>query len=327
MSNIMQIGPKAWARPPAPEPCDCQPDCGPGWPGWPPPPFPAFMECWQQVAQFKAMVQQIVSEMPSASLINSPQFKAAVQQILDDLGIVPGPSGGGTIVSITPPANPSAGATWWDGQTLRVWDGKAWVPESQTKNYVQVSAPTSPNPGDQWWNGTQQRIWDGTSWQLVGPSAGTGPGTGVSATTHVFSMLLGADSLSTTSGFSIIPFVVAPALDTQGMWQSTTQQIRPNSAGNYLVFITGWGVYGSGQNEIYMLKNDPGTVTTNSLNTQMSIAEAGGNAQQAGIGLSGSGMVHMNGTTDYLRFWAFLTGGTFYPFSQQVPVIDIWQMP
>lgn len=233
-------------------------------------------------------------------------------------------TGGGTSTGTSPPANPQPGQQWFNGSVLYVWDGNAWIPVSATRSYVQPTAPPSPNPGDTWWDGTQMRIWTGSAWALVGPGATTGP---VSTTTHMFSLLLGAASLDVPSGYSIIPFTSAPAIDPQGMWQSTTQQIRPKIAGNYLVFITGWGVYGTGQNQIFMLKNDPGVVTSDSINTQMSIAEAGGNAAAAGIGLSASGMVNMNGTSDYLRLWSLLSQNTFYPFSPQVPVIDIWLFP
>lgn len=166
-NNIMPINPRGrppW--PPVPDPCDC------GGPGWPDPPFPAFMECWQQVAQFKAMVQQIVLEMPADALAGSSQFTAAIQGILDGMDL----GGAGTSVGVNPPSGPTAGQLWWDGMTLRVWDGSAWVPDAQTRSYVQVAAPTSPNPGDTWWNGTVQRIWNGTAWVTVGTTGAAGVG-------------------------------------------------------------------------------------------------------------------------------------------------------
>lgn len=235
-----------------------------------------------------------------------------------------GPGGIITPPGTTFPPNPQPGEQFFDGHTLWIWDGNAWVPVSGTKTYVQATAPPHPNPGDLWFNGTQLFVWSGSAWNLVGPGAIVGP---VPTTTHTFSMLLGAPSVAVAGGYCMLNFPGSPTIDTQGAFSTTTQQITPKVAGTYLTVLTGWGEGGTGQNQFYFLKNDPGTVNSANINNQMAVAVGGVNAATVGASMGGTGLTHMNGTTDFLRLWLYAAGTSFFPFAAQTPVIDMWLLP
>lgn len=86
---------------------------------------------------------------------------------------------GGTAFGINPPASPNPGDLWYDEDedSLKVWNGTAWVATS--------SAPTvQPNPaqiGDFWYDVSDGalKFWDGTNWAFIaGDTTGTNPTTG-----------------------------------------------------------------------------------------------------------------------------------------------------
>jgi hypothetical protein len=227
--------------------------------------------------------------------------------------------------STTPPANPFPGEQWFNGTTLFVWDGHAWVPVSGTKAYVQATAPTSPNPGDTWWDGTVLRIWDGSAWEPVGPGSVVGP---VPTTTKVFQLQMSAAQLAIAAGvWAIVPFAGTPQVDTLNGWNASTHKYTPTKPGYYQFFSnfttqpsgTG-GTWGSA-----IVFNDSGTYQPNSQVTvgQDFISQATGTATQADF----SGMIHMNGTTDFVRLWGYGSDGFFYQTSAAQPSIIGFLMP
>jgi hypothetical protein len=216
---------------------------------------------------------------------------------------VGGAPGGTTPPSTTAPANPVPGQQWFNGTTLFVWDGNAWVPVSQTKNTISATAPPSPMPGDTWWDGTQFRIWSGSAWELVGPGATVGP---VATTTIEFAMTATtARTLPGANAWGIVPFNDSPLTDLLAGWDSVQHKYTPNRPGVYQ-FMLRMGAPGTGGG-VAILKNDPGTFT-NALTSDLVI-----NISSMGTGgwVNASGFAPMNGTTDYVRAWAWSASATF----------------
>lgn len=207
--------------------------------------------------------------------------------------------GGQTPPNINPPANPQPGQQWFDGTTLRVWDGNAWVPVSQTKTSIQATAPPGPNAGDLWFDGTQLHIWSGTAWNLVGPGATVGP---VATTTITFAMTA-TTNRAIGSAFTIVPFNDAPLTDTLNGWDSVQHKYTPTRAGIYISLCR---MQANGTGAIALLKNDPGTFTNQLSSDLIQLYSS-----QVGGWIAATAITQMNGTTDYLRFWASSTGTSF----------------
>lgn len=84
----------------------------------------------------------------------------------------PASSSGVVLLSAVPPANPCPGVLWWDGITLRLFDGVSWVSlglgaGSGGGAAVGTTPPQNPSVGTLWWNGTVFQVWDGTQWKPV----------------------------------------------------------------------------------------------------------------------------------------------------------------
>jgi hypothetical protein len=234
-------------------------------------------------------------------------------------------SGGGAATGTTPPANPFTGQQWFNGSVLYIWDGNAWVPTSTTKSYVQATAPPNPNPGDTWFDGTVQRIWDGSAWRTVGPGATVGP---VPTTTKVFTMVgVSPITLGTSGASVIVPFTATPTIDTSTGWDATSKKYTPKVAGNYFFFTRTY--IGGPNQEAYgvdtLLWNDNGSWQANA---QYVVAVAGAYVSAGNTDyLNAAGLIHMNGSTDFVRFWSSRPDGLLYTIGPSVPVIEAWLMP
>ena len=69
-----------------------------------------------------------------------------------------------------PPPNPVRGHFWWNGSTLYMFDGAAWVVAGGASGSVTPPSgtpPANPVPGQQWFNGTTLYVWDGNAWVPV----------------------------------------------------------------------------------------------------------------------------------------------------------------
>jgi hypothetical protein len=225
----------------------------------------------------------------------------------------------GNATGASPPANPTDGMLWWNGSTLQVWDGNAWVPVSQTKSYIQATAPPSPNPGDTWWNGTQMRIWDGTAWNLIGPGATVGP---VPTTSLVFSISVASAGVpSADYPMNITQFSSPPTLDSLTGWNGTTKQYTPTKAGFYLCECSQLITPGEGGHAV--IKNDSGSWNISANNVIQISAIAGGTNNWQ----STTGVVNLNGTTDFVRHWNYMSTGTFQTPNANVPALRIYLLP
>jgi hypothetical protein len=213
-------------------------------------------------------------------------------------------AGGATPPSTTAPTNPVPGEQWFNGHTLFIWDGNAWVPVSQTKTYIQATAPPAPNPGDTWYNGTQFYVWSGSAWEVVGPGATVGP----VATTSVQFAMTATTARTITTNWTIIPFNDQPLTDLQTGWDPVQHMFKPKLAGMYNFMLRGYPGGGSGGG-VALLKNDPGTFTMGGLGSDLVI---GIDSTSTGGWLNANGFAPMNGTSDYVRAWAWAgAGGTF----------------
>lgn len=238
----------------------------------------------------------------------------------------PGANGGVTFSS-TPPPNPVRGHFWWDGTSLHMFDGAAWViistggtGTSLTGAGITVitsSAPPSPQLGSLWWDGTSLRVWDGTTFKLVGP-VGT-PGS-VSTTTEVLRLVDMSTLTVPATTWSIVPFDATPIIDTQHGWNFTTRQFKPSIHAMYM-FSCQCNLTTDTPAGILLAKNDTGTLdpTTADIVAENMIVGAAGDVVTA-FGLS-----DLNGTTDFVRLWVFSNDGNIYPFP--TPTIECWQLP
>jgi hypothetical protein len=229
-------------------------------------------------------------------------------------------AGGGAATGTTPPAQPFTGQQWFNGSTLYIWDGNAWVPTSTTKSYVQATAPPSPNPGDTWFDGVVQRIWDGSAWQTIGPGALQGP---IGTTSKVFQLTPASNLAVSPTAFQIVPFTATPQVDTMNGWDSATHKYTPTKAGYYL-FFTNFYAPGSGEWASWLIQNDSGSFNQNSQN-YITGAFAGGSANAEWIVISG--VVHMNGTTDYARLWALGSDSLLHIASTTMPMLTAFLLP
>jgi hypothetical protein len=246
----------------------------------------------------------------------------------------------GVSFSSTPPVNPVRGHFWWNGVTLQMFDGAAWVVVGGAAvagaTPPLVTAPANPVAGQQWFNGTTLFVWDGNAWipvsatqtfiQATAPPSphpgdtwwdGTqfriwngsawelvGPGATVGpvATTTIEFAMTATTARAIGTTFTIIPFNDSPLTDILNGWDSVQHKYTPARAGIYAVKLRGAPIGGGA---LAVLKNDPGTFT----NTLTSDLIVGISSSGVGGWQNVDGFVQMNGTTDYLRAWGLSTSG------------------
>jgi hypothetical protein len=232
---------------------------------------------------------------------------------------------GGAATGTTPPANPFNGQQWFNGSTLFVWDGNAWVPVSTTKSYVQATAPPSPNPGDLWYDGTVQRIWTGSLWATVGPGATVGP---VPTTTQVFAITQTTSVAITQNTWEAIPFTGTPQIDTNSGWDAANKKYTPNKAGTYQFNMVGLGGGGAaaGVTAIALTKNDSGSISGVAGDPMVAIQSANTLAGN-GEWVTCTCMIHLNGSTDFVRVWFLNTSQGLFYGAGAIPVLQGWLMP
>lgn len=227
----------------------------------------------------------------------------------------PGANAGVTF-SLTAPINVIRGHFWWDGNTLHMFDGVAWViiggdgsidgggtngGGSGTGTVVISSTPPgNPVSGMQWWNGSILQMWDGVMWKVIGPGAAAGP---VPTTTVVFGVTQ-PGYFTAPTGWGILTINSTPQVDTELGWDQATKKYRPTKAGIYLFECTVWEGAGGG---LALAKNDPGTFTNDTNQPLIGI-----DASTASGYLQFSGTTVMNGTTDFVRLYGYSTGAQLW---------------
>lgn len=251
----------------------------------------------------------------------------------------PGANGGVSFGTTAPP-NPIRGSFWWDGKVLWMFDGAAWVNTAtgatqgggsggggggsgsgQGTVIISTTPPGNPQTGAQWWDGSVLRMWDGTTWQIIGPGSFAGP---VPTTTHTFRMVQGANVNIAVNTWQAIPFTAVPQVDPQMSFNATNLRIQPTKAGTYLWFVRAYLQSSSGGDVgIGLVRNDTGTVSGSGIEwTALSV-------MGSGVGfndwLGAGGIAIMNGTTDYMRAWAYTPEGIVY--GTNAPIVDAYLLP
>jgi hypothetical protein len=85
----------------------------------------------------------------------------------------PGANGGVSFGATAPP-NPVRGHFWWNGSTLWLFDGAAWVDIGGGGGAATgTQPPANPVAGQDWFDGQTLWVWSGSSWVAIGPSGGT----------------------------------------------------------------------------------------------------------------------------------------------------------
>lgn len=246
----------------------------------------------------------------------------------------PGANGGVSFGATFPP-NPVRGHMFWDGSVFWLFDGAAWVDigasgaggggggSASGAGTVVISgtAPGNPETGSQWWDGSVLRMWNGSTWVVIGPGAAAGP---VPTTTHTFSMMQASNLTVSSTAWEIVPFSGSPTVDPQLAYNSSTRQIKPTKAGVYMWSFS-MPVEGTAGNYVAAILafNDPGTVDDNTVRyVAVNSVVVSANSE---AWLTGTGSILMNGTTDYVRLWAFAGAGVIDGTGS--PMLDAFLLP
>jgi hypothetical protein len=173
-------------------------------------------------------------------------------------------------------------------------------------------------------------MWDGAAWVFIGGSGGlTTPPPGVTpgTTTEVFSISPSADiTLLSSAGFwSYVPIPVLPSVDPMHGWDASSFTFNPKTPGFYQFFTRSYLPTSITQTGHALLKNDNGTWVDNSNMYVTVIADYV--AATVAAFLVTSGISFMNGTTDYVRLWAYGDDNIFHVLTPTLPTIDGFLLP
>lgn len=168
---------------------------------------------------------------------------------------------------------------------------------------ISPTPPVSPSAGQQWWNGTIMQVWDGGMWKTVGPPQGAAGALETSTTT--FAITQTGDITIPSGSWEVVNLTASPLVDTlPGSWDPITHKYTPKKAGNYAFTVRGRTDITSGFSAgVAILKNDDGIFDNSSADTIVGITSATGIAY---AWQSASGYAQMNGTTDYVRYFAYV---------------------
>ena len=129
-----------------------------------------------------------------------------------------------------------------------------------------------------------------------------------------------------TAPWGIVPITATPQIDQFNGWNTTTKQYKPSTAGFYHFFTQQY--FGSGMTNggHVMVRNDTGSLPNLNAADVISVNAI---AVGGGVGdyLAASGIAYLNGTTDFVRLWAYSDQGQYYPISTNVPTIRAYLLP
>jgi hypothetical protein len=223
---------------------------------------------------------------------------------------------GGSFPGCLPPGFPPPGCPpWFSGM-----NSPPWYPGANAGVSFGTTAPLNPVRGHFWWDGVTLWLFDGAAFVAVGGTGtvpGTAPGT-VSATQQVFSLQQPTTLAVAPATWVATPFTSTPNINSMGTWDATTFKWTPNKAGVYEVFCLGnYSLPAGGTEQQQVVKNDSGTLSGGAPSDIVCIGAV--NSAAAGSGyIQSSGIVTMNGTTDFLRHWSWVSVS---------PVQLMWTIP
>jgi hypothetical protein len=182
-----------------------------------------------------------------------------------------------------------------------------WYPGASGGVSFGTTPPQFPIRGHFWWDGALLHMWDGVEWETIGPTPPSAGGGVVATTTVIFGMTNSTNATVPTAagGWGIIPFVDSPNPLSMATWDAAQHKLTPTKPGVYACTIRGGGSPAGG---IALLKNDPGTFLNTFSDIMIAIAT---NTSSSGW-LSSAGFATMNGTTDFLRMWAWGSDGIYH---------------
>ena len=261
------------------------------------------------------------------------------------------------------PPNPVRGHFFWDGKTLWMFDGAAWVATGGQSGGgttpPQASPPPNPVAGQQWFNGTTLYVWDGNAWvpvsqtkTTISATAPTGPNPGdlwydgtqlriwsgsawmlvgpgatvgpVATTTHVFSVGTTSQGAPASNTWAVAPINGTPTVDPQSGWDAVTHQFMPKVAGTYMYIMqTESDIPVGGQFWCGLAKNDMGSIAAGVHWLGMGLTDS---ATAAAGWISVTGVAPMNGTTDFVRIWVYTSAGIWLS-GGSIPNLDAYILP
>jgi hypothetical protein len=166
---------------------------------------------------------------------------------------------------------------------------------------VQNAPPSNPTAGMMWWDDDDNmlRVYDGLQWNTVGPSLGPS-GQPISTSALTFAMTQPTALTLAGATWTVIPYTSTPQIDTQaGQWEPITKKLTPKKAGMYMFNLRAAPTTAGG---VAILKNDDGVFNSQASDIVLALSATGTQVWQ-----SISGVSPMNGTTDYVRAFAYST--------------------
>jgi len=269
----------------------------------------------------------------------------------------PGANAGVSFGTTFPP-NPVRGHFFWNGQTLWLFDGAAWVDAAGA--IPSSSAPSSPTTGQLWWNGSVLQVFNGTTWVTVGPSAAAASGLVIisattpqnpvagtewwngtvlqlwdgtawktvgppavapgTATQNTFAIMQPTTLTVGTSTWTPVPYTATPNVDTQSAWAPGTWKLTPKVSGSYEFIARGFGST-TGQG-LSIVKNDTGSFG----NLQTDTVIGAITSSSGGGWMYVTGITMMNGTSDFVRVFGFSSTGSWLHVGQSI-AFSAWLLP
>src|SRR5215831_397974 len=183
-----------------------------------------------------------------------------------------------------------------------------WYPGANAGVSFGPTAPPNVIRGHFWWDGITLRMFDGAVWVVVG---------GAPATTNTFAISQpGFNPIATA--WAVFQFSASPMIDIFGGWNRSAFRYTPTQAGVYMFEAATWQAGTSGG--IAIVKNDPGTFTDSTSDNVVGIFTTTAQGH-----MKVNGITDMNGTSDYIRLWAFSQAGQIWG-ANEPPMLDAWKM-
>lgn len=210
---------------------------------------------------------------------------------------------------------------WWDGQGWQCGCGDGnfpfppggfypppggqppWYPGANGGVSFSPTAPPNPIRGAFWWDGFALWLFDGAAWVQVG---GSGQ---VMGSNLNFAITAPTQLPVNTVTWTIVPFTTSPTIDTFNGYDPVTHKWTPKEAGLYFVEVRGFFQNVGAGCGIAIAKNDPGSFGGQASDITIAIVTS----PQTAYWLSASGLAQMNGSTDYLRMFAWAASGEYGP--------------
>lgn len=205
-----------------------------------------------------------------------------------------------------------------------------WYPGANAGVTFSLEAPANVIRGHFWWNGASLQMFDGVAWVMIGgngtlipPGGGTTPSP-VSTTTQVFSISQATAITQVANVWDVVNFTGTPQIDTLGAWSPQTKKYTPNKAGWYLIACRAYLTNVAGQNiGVGVVKNDSGAVNNNDIWVLAQTSNAISSPQVSWS--QAMGLAQMNGSTDFVRMFSLSNASGAYP--TPIPLFSAWILP